>query len=120
MRIFPYLIALCALGCSKYGAIHKSPEQFMKLCEGATMPATNDVDAASLKPHLIAPGMQIVINVAEDASLKRAYIVPPGCTLDFAAVGRIAVCGLTPDELAAKIREPLERDYFQKATVTVD
>lgn len=111
-------------GCSPYGAIHKTPEEFMKLCESvaasvAAAASTNETDLANLKPRLIAPGMQITVNVAEDASLKRTYVVPPGCALDFAAAGRISVCGLTTDEVAAKIRTPLERDYFQKATVSV-
>jgi len=39
--------------------------------------------------------------------------------VELSAVGRIAACGLTTDELAAKIREQLERDFFQKATVSV-
>jgi protein involved in polysaccharide export with SLBB domain len=52
--------------------------------------------------------------------MKRAYIVPPGCSLEFAGAGRIPVCGLTTNELSDKIREPLERDYFKKATVSVE
>jgi polysaccharide export outer membrane protein len=81
--------------------------------------STNAADQASLKPRLISPGMQFGVTVAEDASLNRIYQVPPGCTVEIAGAGRVNVCGLTSDELAQKIREPLERDYFQKATVSV-
>jgi protein involved in polysaccharide export with SLBB domain len=127
LRLFLLTVALGVVSaCSPYRAIHKTNEQFKLLCEsvaaGATAaPATttNETDAAKLKPKLIAAGMQITVNVAEDTSLNRTYSVLPGCALEFAAVGRITVCGLTTDEVAGKIREVLERDFFQKATVTV-
>lgn len=110
-------------GCSQYAAIRKSNEEFIRLCEsvmpGVRAVQTNDVDTAKLQPRLISPGMQISVAVTEDPSLTRTYLVPPGCMLDLAGAGRLDVCGLTTDELATKVREPLERDYFQKATVTV-
>lgn len=112
-----------AQACSQYGAIHKTHDEFIRLCDSVTAKAkaagTNETDTANLKQRLIAPGMQITVNVAEDATLKRTYIVPPGCALDIAAAGRMEVCGLTTEELAAKIRVPLERDFFQQANVTV-
>src|SRR5947207_12306997 len=89
------------------------------MCDAVATTETNQTDTASLRPRLIAPGMQIAVTVAEDASLNRAYLVPPGCALEFPAVGRLQVCGLTMEELANKIREGLEKDYFQKATVSV-
>ena len=39
--------------------------------------------------------------------------------MELLGVGRLKVTGLTPDELAKKIKDPLERDYLQKATVAV-
>ena len=121
--VFFLILAGLMTGCSEYAAIRKTNKDFMKLCESVAPTEggseTNGVDGAKLKPRLVAPGMQVVVTVAEDSSLNRGYLVSPSCTVDFAGAGRIEVCGLTPDELAMKIREPLERDYFQRATVTV-
>src|SRR5437867_7522254 len=98
--ILVFMVLVTAGGCSPYGAVHKKPQDFAKLCESvapgaAETAGTNETDTANLKPRLIAPGMQITVNVTEDASLKRTYIVSPGCALDVAAAGRISVCGLT-------------------------
>ncbi len=80
---------------------------------------TNTAGEVVAKPRLIVPGMPLSVSVDEDHSLNRVYTVPPSGVVDFAGAGRINVVGLTTDELAQKIRAPLERDYFQKATVAV-
>ena len=81
--------------------------------------STNAVSADALAPRLIAPGMVLTVIVAEDANLNRQYMVPPAGVVEVLGVGRLKVTGLTTDELAKKIKEPLERDYLQKATIQV-
>ena len=80
---------------------------------------SNSVEVTNTQQNVISIGMQVSVTVGEDASLNRTYQVVPNCILDIAAVGRIKVCGLTTDELTAKIKAVLERDYFTHATVTV-
>ena len=86
---------------------------------GGKKPATNEVDAAAVRPKIIGPGMQIGWLVAEDGSLNRSVVVPPSGLVDVPGAGRLSVTGLTAEEVADKIRAPLEKDYFKKATVTV-
>jgi protein involved in polysaccharide export with SLBB domain len=83
-------------------------------------PATTNapvVDANA--PRLIAPGMVLTILVAEDQNLNRQCAVPPTGVVEIPALGRVKVTGLTAEELAKMVKVPLERDYLQKATVTV-
>ncbi len=84
--------------------------------------STNEVVGAVVeapKSPLIGPGAQVTIYVTEDSSLNRQYIVPPGGVIDFPPLGRFTAAGLTAEELGAKIKEALERDYFRQATVEV-
>ncbi len=80
---------------------------------------TNAPGADASAPRLIAPGMVLTVMVAEDTNLNRQYIVPPTGMVEMVGVGRVKVVGLTTDDLIKMIKLPLERDYFQKATVTV-
>lgn len=115
-------ILLCVLGLSACQTTDKgtvlSAKDFAKHF-GSVRPATNEVDATEMKPKIIAPGMQIGVAVAEDASLNRAFVVPPSGFVDVPGAGRLNVTGLTAEEVAGKIRGPLERDFFKQATVTV-
>ncbi len=83
-----------------------------------TAGATNEV--VNTTPSLIAPGMFLTVTVAEEPNMNRQYPVPPTGMIDVLGVGRIKVTGLTAEELALKIKQPLERDFLQKATVTVN
>jgi protein involved in polysaccharide export with SLBB domain len=114
------LFLLAAGGCQTHKAQVLSPEAFRKHFS-ASQPAasTNETDAADAKPRLIAPGMQLTIMVEQDRSLNRQAVVPPSGVIDFPGAGRFTVTGLTAEELAQKIREPLERDFFKTATVSV-
>lgn len=114
--LLPVLCGVCA--CANVKTQILSPEQFRKLTTAAVT-TTNSTDGAQTKPKLIAPGMQLTIAVAEDASLTRQSVVPPSGVIDFPGVGRLTATGLTAEELAQKIRDPLQRDYFKKATVSV-
>ncbi len=118
--LFPLLVVLS--GCQSDQVTRLTPEQFAKHFANQVQPASNSInkiDGVNLKPRLIAPGMEISVSVGEDRSLDKNYVVPPSGMVDFAGAGKINCIGLTADELAQKIRAPLERDYFQKATVNV-
>ena len=80
---------------------------------------TNAPAEVAIRPRLVVPGTVLTVTVAEDRSLNRQYMVPLTGQVEFAGTGRINVLGLTAEEVAKKIREPLERDFFQKATVEV-
>ena len=116
---------MCLVGlmaaCSSNETIHLSPEAFQQVCKDieTSEAVSAGADATNTQQNVISIGMQVSVTVGEDSSLNRTYPVVPNCTLDIAAVGRIKVCGLTTDELTAKIKSVLERDYFTHATVTV-
>jgi len=92
-----------------------------KFAEPVQEPApTNAPSAEVAAPRLLAPGTVFTVMVAEDpAHWNRQYRVAPNGMAEILGVGRLTVTGLTVEELAKKIKEPLERDYLQKATVTV-
>jgi len=113
-------VALVA-GCSSDNAQVLDPVKFMKVTGGAESSAvsTNATGEISTKPRIIAPGMVITIVVEEDRSLNRQVLVPNDGAIDYPPLGRVVVEGLTPEEVAAKIKAALEKDYFQSATVHV-
>ncbi|MEI6085440.1 MAG: polysaccharide biosynthesis/export family protein [Verrucomicrobiota bacterium] len=113
------MVSVVALACACSDAIRVKPQVFREVCKDAPIGGTTSDVSSNLQPQVIAAGMQISVSVAEDSSLNRAYTIPFGCGVEFAGVGRIRVCGLTTDELTAKIKAALERDFFQHATVEV-
>ena len=124
MRWILTVTAFCLLftGCQSIQSLQVlSPEKFATTTGGGAYnsTATNATVATNSKPRVIVPGVTISVTVDEDHSLNRAYLVPTSGAIDYPPLGRIVVEGLTPDEVAQKIRESLEKDYFQKATVTV-
>jgi protein involved in polysaccharide export with SLBB domain len=124
MRWIFTFAALCLLfaGCESNQSVQVlSPEKFVTATSGEAYSTTetNATTATNAKPRVIVPGVTISVTVDEDRSLNRAYLIPTSGAVDYPPLGRIVVEGLTPDELAQKIRESLEKDYFQKATVTV-
>jgi polysaccharide export outer membrane protein len=124
MRWISTLAALCLLlvGCQSNQSVQVlSPEKFVAATSGAAYSSadTNATVGTNAKPHVIVPGISISISVDEDHSLNRSYLIPISGAIDYPPLGRITMEGLTTDEVAQKIREGLEKDYFQKATVTV-
>jgi len=118
------VVASCLLfaGCQSIQSTQDlSPEKFASATKDTAYNSTgtNATTATNSKPRVIVPGVTISVTVDEDHSLNRAYLVPASGAVDYPPLGRIVVEGLTPDEVAQKIRESLEKDYFQKATVTV-
>ena len=124
MRWIVTVAAFCFLfaGCQSNQSVQVlSPEKFVTATGGEAYNSTetNATAATNAKPRVIVPGVTISVTVDEDRSLNRAYLIPVGGAIDYPPLGRMVVEGLTPDEVAQKIRESLEKDYFQKATVTV-
>jgi len=132
MRWISTLAALWLLlaGCQSNSNVQVlSPEKFAATTSGGaystvatnatTGTSTNTTTGTNAKPRVIVPGIAISVTVDEDHSLNRSYSVPISGAIDYPPLGRIMVEGLTTDEVAQKIREGLEKDYFQKATVTV-
>jgi protein involved in polysaccharide export with SLBB domain len=132
MRWISTLAALWLLlaGCQSNSNVQVlSPEKFATATSGGAYSttdtnatagtSTNAMAATNAKPRVIVPGITISVTVDEDHSLNRSYLVPISGAVDYPPLGRIMVEGLTSDEVAQKIREGLEKDYFQKATVTV-
>jgi len=117
-----FSLAAVLLGCQSTKTVTLPAKGFadhFATTARTTATTTNAAGEVVAKPRLIVPGMALSVLVDEDHSLNRAYTVPPSGVVDFAGAGRINVVGLTTDEVAEKIRAPLERDYFQKATVAV-
>jgi protein involved in polysaccharide export with SLBB domain len=119
---FGILLLLLAAGCqSNQNTQVLSPEKFAA-ATGAAAYSTVDTNATTgtnAKPRVIVPGVSISVTVDQDHSLDHVYAVPISGAIDFVPLGRVQVEGLTADEVAQKIKEGLEKDYFQKATVTV-
>jgi protein involved in polysaccharide export with SLBB domain len=122
-RIFTFAVFfLLVAGCqSNQSTQVLSPEKFVTATGGGAYSnaETNATVATNAKPRVIVPGVTISVTVDEDHSLNRAYLIPNSGAIDYPPLGRLVVEGLTPEELAQKIRESLEKDYFQKATVMV-
>jgi protein involved in polysaccharide export with SLBB domain len=120
-----FTFATCCLliaGCQSNQSVQVlSPEKFVSATGGEAYSntETNATTATNAKPRVIVTGATISVTVDEDHSLNRAYLIPNSGAIDYPPLGRIVVEGLTPEEVAQKIRESLEKDYFQKATVTV-
>ena len=80
---------------------------------------TNAPAATDSKARVITPGVVVNIVVEEDHALDRQYAVLNNGSIDFPPLGRFQVDGMTTDDLAKKIKQGLEKDFFQVATVYV-
>ena len=117
-------LVAATVGCQNEKVTRLDPFEFVKHFTPKPPVSTTTTNVATpaelvLKPRLIMPGTVLTVTVAEDRSLNRQYQVPLNGQVEFAGTGRLNVLGLLAEEVAKKIREPLERDFFQKATVEV-
>jgi polysaccharide biosynthesis/export protein len=69
--------------------------------------------------YRLGPDDEIAVQVLEDAGLATRRRVAASGTVVLPLVGEIAVGGLTAEEAAQRIKEALERQYLQQATVEV-
>jgi polysaccharide export outer membrane protein len=119
---FGTLWLLLAAGCQSNQNLQVlSPEKFAAATSGKAYSTvdTNATTGTNAKPRVIVPGVSISVTVDQDHSLDHVYVVPISGAIDFVPLGRVQAEGLTADEVAQKIKEGLEKDYFQEATVTV-
>ena len=85
-------------------------------------PAVGADPAAATRPSTrkILNGDRLRVNIVEAPELSRVYAVAGDGTIDIDLIGRIPVAELTSEEAAAKVSGLLEKDYFKKATVSID
>ena len=111
------VLIICGCQSNQTGKV-LTPSKFEAVF-AAEAAGTNGTTEATAKPKVVVPGMQISVTVDEDRSLNRQYTVPNSGAIDYPPLGRVAVEGLTTDEVAQRIKEALEKDYFHTATVHV-
>jgi protein involved in polysaccharide export with SLBB domain len=67
----------------------------------------------------IGPRDILTITVWGQTDLSHEYVVEPDGYVPFPLVGRVKAAGLTPKELAAQLKEALEKDYLVNPQVIV-
>lgn len=81
------------------------------------VPAASQVGAES--GYRMGPNDEIKVEVLEDDNLNVERRVSSSGTVALPLVGEISVRGLTVEEVRARIKAALERDYLRQATVNV-
>lgn len=76
--------------------------------------------AAAVPGREVMTGDRLRISVEEQADLHGVYAVAGDGTIDFPMVGRLQISGLTTEEAADRLEQALEKDFFNKATVSID
>lgn len=84
------------------------------------IPCFLEASEAPPKSRPVMAGDRLRIIVLEDDTLTRAYAVAGDGTIDFGYFGRIQVDSETPEAVAIKLRNLLERSHYKKATVSVE
>ena len=83
----------------------------------APAPAAGQGDLAS--SYRVGPRDEVAVRVFEEPQLNVDVRVNEDGTIRLPLVGNVAVEGLTENELAARLKEILERDFLQRASVSV-
>lgn len=99
--------------------LHRLMVAALLLC--CSVPAARSASPANpevVRQRTIMSGDRLRVTVAEAPDLNRVYAVAGDGTIDFGLVGRVAVDGLSNDEVADKLAGLLEEKYFKRATVT--
>ena len=81
--------------------------------------STNAPAATDPKARIIGPGITLNVVVEEDHALDKQYVVSNNGAIEFPPLGRIVVDGISTEDLAKRIKQGLEKDFFQVATVYV-
>ena len=74
--------------------------------------------AAAQDAYRLLPGDQVEISVLEDPSLNRQVLVLPDGRISLPIAGTLSAAGLTPDELAGRVRRGLASAFVEPPTVT--
>jgi len=74
---------------------------------------------AGAEEYVIGPRDVLAIMVWGQTDLSHEYVVEPDGYVPFPLVGRVKAGGLTPKELATRLKEALEKDYLVNPQVIV-
>ena len=74
----------------------------------------------ALRNMPVNPGDQLRIIVYRERDLSKLFVVAEDGTIDFPLLGRMEVEGLTPAQIAMRLREQLKGDYLVAPHVTAD
>jgi len=79
----------------------------------------NEAQTSGASASTLGSGDVFEIRVYNEKELSGAYRVSPEGTIDFPLVGSIRVVGLTPNQIAASVREELMSGFIRSPHVTV-
>ena len=118
-KILSSFAAILALGCT---ILHVGCNQETPAIGNAIITPSDATGTKKINPPLrdISIGDRIEIFVREDSSFNEIYSVRESGDIIIPKVGRIKVAGLSIPEAETKIRETLEPNQLQIATVIVD
>lgn len=78
-----------------------------------------DVRAVTVQASILGPGDVFEVTVYQEKDLSGIYRVTPSGTIDFPLVGVVSVEGLSPAELADRLRDGLRQGYLRNPSVNV-
>ncbi|GMV43293.1 MAG: hypothetical protein AMXMBFR64_50090 [Myxococcales bacterium] len=78
-----------------------------------------DVRAVTVQASILGPGDVFEVTVYQEKDLSGTYRVTPSGTIDFPLVGIVSVEGLSPAELADRLRDGLRQGYLRNPSVNV-
>lgn len=90
------------------------------LCIGLARGAVAAGEQPARTSRRILNGDRLHISIVESPELTRVYAVAGDGAVDMELIGRVHIAELTGEEAAAKIEGLLEKDYFKRATVSVE
>lgn len=77
------------------------------------------VASAQVEPYRIQAGDRLEVSVLEDPALNRAVLVRPDGRISLPLAGALEAAGLSPEQLAARLRNRLAAEFIAPPTVTV-
>jgi polysaccharide export outer membrane protein len=69
--------------------------------------------------YLVGSGDELTIQVYQEASLSVDVVVSAECTVTLGLIGRVEVCDLSTDQIAARIADMYTGDYLVNPTIAV-
>lgn len=90
------------------------------LCIGLARGAVAAGEQPAKTSRRILNGDRLHISIVESPELTKVYAVAGDGAVDMELIGRVHIAELTSEEAAAKIEGLLEKDYFKRATVSVE
>ena len=106
-----YLLILLMVACGCTSTISTTTYQKSAII--------NEAQTSGASASTLGSGDVFEIRVYNEKELSGAYRVSPEGTIDFPLVGSIRVVGLTPNQIAASVREELMSGFIRSPHVTV-